>query len=329
MRKLIFIIPVLLCVYATYAQNSGRGFNFQAVARDANGNTLASQNIELKFSIIPNSTTSNADWVETQVSTTDQFGVFAVIIGKGIKAGGTLAAFNLIDFKKAEYFLKIEIKQGTLYNTLITQALLSVPYAEYATTAGSAIAANSATTANTATTATNANYATTAGNGVQIGTIIPYAGITTTTMTSQGWLLCDGAAVSKAIYPDLWTAIGEIWGYGNDGENGNSFSLPDLRGVFLRGVNGNRSDIYADPDITKRTDIKGSALSNGNIVGSYQQDEIISHRHYDDLGTAGAGGAGAGLVFLDRNDGQTASFVFGGNETRPKNVNVNYIIKVK
>lgn len=47
-----------------------------------------------------------------------------------------------------------------------------------------------------------------------------------------GFLVCDGTAVSRATYADLFTAIGITFGAGN---GTTTFNLPDLRGQFLRG----------------------------------------------------------------------------------------------
>ena len=68
-------------------------------------------------------------------------------------------------------------------------------------------------------------------SGIPAGMILPYAG----GPIPNGWLACDGSAVSSAEYPYLFAAIGETWGNGGDG-SGPAFSLPDFRGRFLRGV---------------------------------------------------------------------------------------------
>lgn len=47
-----------------------------------------------------------------------------------------------------------------------------------------------------------------------------------------GWLICDGAVVLRASYPELFAAIGEIHGAG-DGVT--TFALPDMRGRFAMG----------------------------------------------------------------------------------------------
>lgn len=59
-----------------------------------------------------------------------------------------------------------------------------------------------------------------AGSGVPIGTIIPFAG----NSVPQGYLLCDGSAISRTDYASLFAVIGTIYGAGD----GNStFNLPN------------------------------------------------------------------------------------------------------
>ena len=65
-------------------------------------------------------------------------------------------------------------------------------------------------------------------SGVPIG-FIGYYGATT---PPAGFLKCDGAAVGRATYPELFAAIGTTYGEG-DGET--TFNLPDLIGRFAEG----------------------------------------------------------------------------------------------
>ncbi len=46
-----------------------------------------------------------------------------------------------------------------------------------------------------------------------------------------GWLQCDGSAVSRTTYANLYAAIGTVYGAG-DGST--TFNLPDTRGQFIR-----------------------------------------------------------------------------------------------
>ena len=63
---------------------------------------------------------------------------------------------------------------------------------------------------------------------IPVSTIQP---ILTNTIPN-GWLLCDGTAVSRTDYADLFEVIGTTYG-GGDGET--TFNLPDCRGLFLKG----------------------------------------------------------------------------------------------
>lgn len=61
------------------------------------------------------------------------------------------------------------------------------------------------------------------------GTIIHYAGRT----VPSGWLICNGANVSRTDYAALFAAIGTIYGTGN---GVTTFGLPNLNGRFLEGT---------------------------------------------------------------------------------------------
>lgn len=138
-----------------------------------------------------------------------------------------------------------------------------------------------------------------------------------------GWLLCNGAAVSRATYPDLFTAIASNWG---QGDGSTTFNLPDLRGRFPRGVDDAAG---RDPDSAGRTAAFAGGHT-GNQVGSVQLDELKSHAHsYTFLTYSGPGGGGdpgwggsSGPAGYGRTTDST-----GGTETRPKNANVRFIIK--
>lgn len=66
------------------------------------------------------------------------------------------------------------------------------------------------------------------------GIIIPFAG----TSVPMGCLLCNGAAVSRTNYANLFAAIGTLYGAG-DGST--TFNLPDARDRVLQGASGKHS----------------------------------------------------------------------------------------
>jgi microcystin-dependent protein len=171
-----------------------------------------------------------------------------------------------------------------------------------------------------------------------IGMIIPYAGSST---PPSGFLLCDGTAVSRTTYSDLYSAIGVAFGYGN---NSTTFNLPDLRGRFLRGVDGSAS---VDPDKASRTAM-ATGGNTGNNVGSIQDSAYKNHSHaVTDPGhnhvqkyTASPGGgvgiqgvghsvsANVDFSTLGANTGVTVdTSTSGSTESRPVNAYVYYMIK--
>ena len=77
-------------------------------------------------------------------------------------------------------------------------------------------------------TATNIPVWASAGAAHEAGMIAAWAG--TNGNIPAGWLLCDGSSIATATYPELFTALGYV--YGGAGAN---FNLPNLVDVFVRG----------------------------------------------------------------------------------------------
>ena len=163
-------------------------------------------------------------------------------------------------------------------------------------------------------------------DGVPIGAIIPYAGST----APFGTLICNGAAISRAAYPELFEAIGTTWGAG-DGST--TFNIPDLRGYFLRGVGGNSAGLAV---------AQGDAIRD--IYGTFRE---ILYQNKDSEGKIGPSCSGAFTndtsFYSDRTGVSLAnqvtlategdiiifrasSYVPTAAENRPINKAVNYII---
>lgn len=69
-------------------------------------------------------------------------------------------------------------------------------------------------------------------DGMPIGAVFPFYGTTPPAHT----LACNGAAISRTAYAELFAVIGTTAGAG-DGST--TFNVPDLRGMFIRGTGGN------------------------------------------------------------------------------------------
>jgi microcystin-dependent protein len=97
------------------------------------------------------------------------------------------------------------------------------------------------------------------------------------TTAPAGFLKCNGAAVSRTIYADLFSAIGTTYGVG-DGST--TFALPDMRGEFARGWDD------------------GRGVDTGRAIGTAQGFATQSHTHYQTM----AGGIDPSLRVGNGND---------------------------
>jgi len=150
-----------------------------------------------------------------------------------------------------------------------------------------------------------------------VGTVLTYTGDT----APEGWLMCHGAAISRADYSALYAVIGNRFGYGN---GDTTFHIPDFRGKFLRGRDAGAG---YDPDRNSRGSLRTGGAT-GDSVGSFQSDALRSHTHTEStMVNNGFATDSLGNIAYPNVVGSTVSGAAGGNETRPVNIYVNYIIK--
>lgn len=143
----------------------------------------------------------------------------------------------------------------------------------------------------------------------------------------SGWLECNGNAISRTLYPDLFAAIGISFGAG-DGST--TFNLPNLRGEFIRGWDN------------------GRGVDSGRTFGSAQSGAIQSHTHsvtdpghkHTSISSNGQaspsstdttpGEFGAKNIYEDTTTAVTNISIqsSGGTETRPRNIAMLYCIKI-
>lgn len=296
----VTLVVALISAAMSFGQNSGLGFNYQAIVRKADGMLLANSDVTLRVSLYPGQSAANPTWVETHKVHTDVSGTFGVTVGKGMRENASVAAqYKDVNFAAVYYWMKIEVEEGGTFREVSFSQLPSSPYAEVAHNASS--------------------FA---------GMIAPFAGPSEKIPT--GWLPCDGRAVNRSEYLNLYNAIGTCWG---EGDGSTTFNLPDLRGMFLRGVSGESGN---DADANSRGMLTNNGGNTGNNVGSYQGDAIrnIPVKGYIFSGT-GSGGDSSVAFFMDCkwvakpvwNRFDVAKMVPTGKDNRPKNVYVNYIIK--
>lgn len=154
---------------------------------------------------------------------------------------------------------------------------------------------------------------------VPTGTVMSFAG----TSAPTGYIFCDGAAISRTTFRNLFAAIAITHG---QGDGSTTFNIPDYRGRFLRGVDGTAA---RDPDSASRTAMNTGG-NTANNIGSVQGHQYASHNHGIKFYNGGPAGNNDGVVGSGnwQITNNNTSIANGGNETRPINAYVNYIIKV-
>lgn len=182
---------------------------------------------------------------------------------------------------------------------------------------------------------------------VLTGSIIAYGG----TNQPSGYLRCNGQAVSRSTFSDLFSAISTRFGPGN---GSTTFNVPDLRSEFIRGADNMGGD---------------RGLPGGNLPGDTQGDVFRTHNHpvtgggththttqadgvhshnYDRRKVRGDGdtdqssdiaddsretkattdaGSHAHAILSSGSHGHATSNVGNTFETRPRNVSVAFLIK--
>lgn len=171
-------------------------------------------------------------------------------------------------------------------------------------------------------------YAIAAANGVPTGSIMPYIGTT----APDGWLLCDG--LTNVPQPSaLYNLIGS--------------TTPNLKGMFLRGTGTSPVNNQPGPALKamQGEELKSHEHSSGSLVNSTNGSHVHSITFHNDDYNGSGGNFNDGL----EDDTSSATNVngkntnasgdhshtisgstapIGGNETRPVNYGVNYIIKL-
>ena len=172
-------------------------------------------------------------------------------------------------------------------------------------------------------------YAIAAANGVPTGSIMPYIGTT----APDGWLLCDG--LTNVPQPSaLYNLIGS--------------TTPNLKGMFLRGTGTSPVNNQPGPALKamQGEEIKSHQHSSGSLVNSTNgqhnhgstadTNRLVSNEGNN---TRVDADYSPGEINLNNsisipNDGNHthtisgSTALIGGNETRPVNYGVNYIIKL-
>ena len=137
MKKTLQTIALCFAIVTGARAQAPLQFNYQGVARNTSGIPLASAPIGIQIIIHDGSATGTVVYQETHTQTTNSFGLYTVAIGTGTVVTGS---FTGIAWASGSKFMEVDLDPtgGTSYTAAGTTQLLSVPYAVYANTAGTA-----------------------------------------------------------------------------------------------------------------------------------------------------------------------------------------------
>lgn len=183
---------------------------------------------------------------------------------------------------------------------------------------------------------------------VMVGSMMMFFG---STIEGDLWQFADGGAMSKAAYPKLFALLGYKFGGAGD-----VFYKPDMRGLFARGAGVGKDILAARGVDLKNKPLLGNDVSGGD-VGEVQKQQSRTHKHVVPWGESygnssfgqtatqryvGSGKSDSNNPRFFTNEGlevdaeshrgdyNTLNTIEAmGPETRPWNMSVNYIIKVK
>ena len=137
MKRLLLFIGILAMGTGIAKAQSPEMFNYQAVARNDQGELLTNQSVGVQISILQGSASGSVVYSEQHNVTTDAQGLVNMMIGDGSTTNGN---FSDIDWSDGPYFIRVGMDPagGSSYTTMGTTQLVSVPYAQYADSTASA-----------------------------------------------------------------------------------------------------------------------------------------------------------------------------------------------
>lgn len=133
-RNLIYFVFSLMVGSALYGQTFPKAINYQAIARDGQGNPLGNTTVSIIMSIVTEEPT--LVFQERHDVSTNALGMFDLKIGEGSPMKGSM---DDIKWGEHQHFAQIEMSvDGSSFQAIGNSQLLAVPYAFYALEAGNA-----------------------------------------------------------------------------------------------------------------------------------------------------------------------------------------------
>lgn len=138
------------------------------------------------------------------------------------------------------------------------------------------------------------NYGSSASGTAPVGSIVIWGGRSGS--VPDGWVICNGAYLSKTQYPDLYNAFTNNQTAGNphgpdDPNNSNNFKIPDLRSRFVictNGVDINVGSTGGSADAVVVEHEHFIASTTGYEGNESAKAELTSDKYVSQLGVGGS-----------------------------------------
>ena len=192
----------------------------------------------------------------------DQTGKISV--GENISAGRYYTVNNRFDIKPEQYSLWYVISENKYYrHSSDTTTLLEEPWLLFGKMNISSDKVSYFSPKTNFQIIDENNNSTI--NAIKPGMIIPYAA----NIDLTGYLICNGAAISRTTYADLFAAIGTTYG---TGDGSTTFNVPNLTDKFIQGSGtAGTSKAAGLPNIKGTADVTQGASRSYNATGAFHQ----------------------------------------------------------
>lgn len=281
---------------------------------------------------VSNRNVSGANWASLNVSANDAGQAWASInCGSGLSnrsVNEATTSFNSTIIATMGWVNNPNYSQNVLHRTGAETATGNKTFSGYVSFTGTATATTQATSDSSTKLATTAfvNNAMSSFAAIPSGVILPFGGSSAPT----GFLMCDGSAVSRTTYADLFDVIGTTYG---SGDGSTTFNLPNLSSGVLPSsstvdVVGNGNALGIVDDISTEAK-QHNALVVGSGAGSFSSAKVpFSAFNLNAPLAIGSTSTASQFGTVNKALGVSTLPEWSGLTGSITGVSVNYIIKV-
>ena len=157
------------------------------------------------------------------------------------------------------------------------------------------------------------------------GAILPYA----VSAAPTGFVLCNGAALSRSTYATLFAVVSSLYG---DGDGSSTFNVPDLRGRYIAGWDVSATASSVLTSVTVGMVINTTMANTGGIQAvTLTEAQMPSHVHALDPPPGLASGGDSKMQVANQSVTTTVATEStggdGAHSNIPPTIILNYIIK--